>query len=124
MKALIIGSQGHTEEAFDLAKIALNNNMKSQVCWHVYGLLYRQDKNFEEAIKAYKFALRLDPDSAPIQKDLAQLQVQMRDYEGYIQSRRNMLQQKPGFRQNWTALAIAHHLAGNHDDAENVLTTY
>lgn len=35
-----------------------------------------------------------------------------------------MLQQKPGFRQNWTALAIAHHLAGNHEDAENVLTTY
>lgn len=124
MKALIIGQQGHTEEAFALAKIALNNNMKSHVCWHVYGLLYRAEKNFEEAIKAYKFALRLEPESAPIQRDLAHLQIQMRDFEGYIQSRRNMLQQKPGFRQNWTALAIAHHLAGNYDDAENVLTTY
>lgn len=124
MKALIISHQGHTEEAFALAKSALNNNMKSHVCWHVYGLLYRGEKNYEEAIKAYKFALRLEPDSAPIQRDLAHLQVQMRDYEGYIQSRRNMLQQKPGFRQNWTALAIAHHLAGNYEDAENVLTTY
>ncbi|KAK5212997.1 hypothetical protein LTR41_001945 [Exophiala xenobiotica] len=124
MKALILGSQGHTEEAFALAKTALNNNMKSHVCWHVYGLLYRQEKNFEEAIKAYKFALRLEPDSAPIQRDLAHLQIQMRDYEGYIQSRKNMLQQKPGFRQNWTAVAIAHHLAGNYEDAENVLTTY
>lgn len=124
MKALIIGQQGHTEEAFALAKIALNNNMKSHVCWHVYGLLYRAEKNFEEAIKAYKFALRLEPESAPIQRDLAHLQIQMRDFEGYIQSRRNMLQQKPGFRQNWTALAIAHHLAGNYEDAENVLTTY
>ncbi|KIW37766.1 uncharacterized protein PV06_09758 [Exophiala oligosperma] len=124
MKALILGSQGHIEEAFALAKIALNNNMKSHVCWHVYGLLYRQEKNFDEAIKAYKFALRLDPDSAPIQRDLAHLQIQMRDFEGYISSRKNMLQQKPGFRQNWTALAIAHHLAGNYEDAENVLTTY
>lgn len=124
MKALIIGQQGHTDEAFALAKIALNNNMKSHVCWHVYGLLYRAEKNFEEAIKAYKFALRLEPESAPIQRDLAHLQIQMRDFEGYIQSRRNMLQQKPGFRQNWTALAIAHHLAGNYEDAENVLTTY
>ena len=35
-----------------------------------------------------------------------------------------MLQQKPGFRQNWTALAIANHLAGNYETAENVLTTY
>ena len=124
MKALIISHQGHTEEAFTLAKTALNNNMKSHVCWHVYGLLYRAEKNYEESIKAYKFALRLEPDSAPIQRDLAHLQIQMRDYEGYVQSRRNMLQQKPGFRQNWTALAIAHHLAGNFEDAETTLTTY
>lgn len=124
MKALIVGSQGSIHDAFALAKIALNNNMKSHVCWHVYGLLYRQEKNFEESIKAYKFALRLDPESVPIQRDLAHLQIQMRDYEGYIQSRRNMLQQKPGFRQNWTALAIAHHLAGNYEDAEKVLTAY
>jgi N-alpha-acetyltransferase 15/16, NatA auxiliary subunit len=124
MKALIISNQGHQKEAFALAKTALNNNMKSHVCWHVYGLLYRAEKNFDESIKAYKFALRLDPESAPIQRDLAHLQIQMRDYQGYIQSRKNMLQQKPGFRQNWTALAIAHHLAGNLEDAENVLTTY
>lgn len=124
MKALIIGTQGHTKEAFALAKVALNNNMKSHVCWHVYGLLYRSEKNFDESIKAYKFALRLEPESAPIQRDLANLQIQMRDYLGYIASRKVMLQQKPGFRQNWTALAIAHHLAGNYEEAENVLTTY
>ena len=124
MKALIIGTQGQTDNAFALAKTALGNNMKSHVCWHVYGLLYRSEKNFEESIKAYKFALRLEPESVPIQRDLAHLQIQMRDYEGYIQSRKNMLQQKPGFRQNWTALAIANHLAGNFETAENVLTTY
>jgi N-alpha-acetyltransferase 15/16, NatA auxiliary subunit len=124
MKALIIGTQGQMKEGFALAKVALTNNMKSHVCWHVYGLLYRMEKNFDESIKAYKFALRLEPDSVPIQRDLAHLQIQMRDYPGYIQSRRSMLQQKPGFRQNWTALAIAHHLAGNYEDAENVLTTY
>ena len=124
MKALIIGTQGHTEDAFALAKTALGNNMKSHVCWHVYGLLYRSEKNFEESIKAYKFALRLEPDSVPIQRDLAHLQIQMRDYEGYISSRRHMLQQKPGIRQNWTALAIANHLAGNYETAESVLTTY
>jgi N-alpha-acetyltransferase 15/16, NatA auxiliary subunit len=124
MKALILGTQGHSKEAFALAKVALNNNMKSHVCWHVYGLLYKQDKNLDESIKAYKFALRLEPESGPIQRDLANLQIQMRDYQGYIQSRKSMLQQKPGIRQNWTALAIAHHLAGNYEDAENVLTTY
>jgi len=98
--------------------------MKSHICWHVYGLLYRSVKNLEEAIKAYKFALKLEPDSHQIQRDLAYLQVQMRDYQGYIQSRKAMLQQKPALRQNWTALAVAYHLADELTTAEEMLTTY
>ena len=124
MKALIINSQGNSEEAFALAKLALKNDMRSHVCWHVYGLLYRSAKNFEEAIKAYKFALKLEPESQQIQRDLALLQMQMRDYQGYIQSRRAILQGRSSLRQNWTALAIAHHVAGNLVDAERTLTTY
>ena len=124
MKALILNQQGKTEEAFALGKEALTADMKSHICWHVYGLLYRHQKNFEEAIKAYKFALKLEPESQQIQRDLALLQVQMRDYQGYIQSRAAMLQARPQLRQNWTALAVAHHLAGDLTQAEKVLTTY
>jgi tetratricopeptide (TPR) repeat protein len=124
MKALILNSQGKTEEAFALAKVALQCDMKSHVCWHVYGLLYRAAKNFEEAIKAYKFALRLEPESQQIQRDLALLQIQMRDYQGYVTSRRAMLQARSHIRQSWTALAVAQHLAGNLAEAEGTLTTY
>lgn len=124
MKALILNSQGKTDEAFALGKVALQCDMKSHVCWHVYGLLYRAAKNFEEAIKAYKFALKLEPDSQQIQRDLALLQIQMRDYQGYITSRRAMLQSRPGIRQSWTALAVALHLNGDLAEAENTLTTY
>lgn len=124
MKALILNGQGKTEEAFALGKEALTVDMKSHICWHVYGLLYRTNKNFEESIKAYKFALKLEPESAQIQRDLAILQMQMRDYPGYIQSRTAMLQAKPQLRQSWTALAIANHLSGNPAEAEHVLTTY
>lgn len=124
MKALIINSQGNSEEAFALAKLALKNDMKSHICWHVYGLLYRSVKNFEEAIKAYKFALRLEPESQQIQRDLALLQMQMRDYQGYVQSRRAILKARTALRQNWTALAIAQHLAGDLVDAERTLTAY
>jgi peptide alpha-N-acetyltransferase len=124
MKALIMNSQGKTDEAFALAKVALQCDMKSHVCWHVYGLLYRAVKNFEEAIKAYKFALRLEPDSQQIQRDLALLQVQMRDYSGYLASRKAMLTARSHVRQNWTALAVALHLHGDLSEAEGVLTTY
>lgn len=124
MKALIINSQGNSEEGFLLAKDAIKFNMKSHICWHVYGLLWRSIKNFDEAIKAYKFALKMAPESSQIQKDLALLQMQMRDYPGFEQSRRSMLQTKTMLRQNWTALAIAQHLNGNLSDAETTLTTY
>lgn len=124
MKALIMNAQGKTEEAFSLAKEALTIDMKSHICWHVYGILYRTNKNFDEAIKAYKFALKLEPESQQIQRDLAILQIQMRDYQGYVQSRDVMLKARPHLRQNWTALAIAYHLEGNLQQAENILTTY
>ncbi|KAG0633342.1 NMDA receptor-regulated protein 1-domain-containing protein [Tuber brumale] len=124
MKGLITNSLGRTEEAFAIAKEALRQDMKSHVCWHVYGLLYRSEKNFEESIKAYKMALRFEPESQQILRDLALLQVQMRDYPGYVESRGKILQGRPQLRQNWTGLAVAHHLAGSYAEAENVLKKY
>ena len=124
MKALILGNQGKQDEAFDLCKTAIKNAMQSNVCWHVFGLLYRGAKNYDEALRAYRFAMKLDPDSAQIQRDLAHLQVQMRDYPGFVQTRKMLLQGKPQWRQNWTALAVAHHLSGDLAGAENVLHKY
>lgn len=124
MKALILNSQGHGEEAFALGKVALRNDMKSNICWHVYGLLWRSLKNYEEAIKAYRMALRLAPESQNILRDLAHLQCQIRDFDGYIESRQKILSDKPQWRQNWTGLAIAYHLSGNPKEAERILTTY
>lgn len=124
MKGLITNSLGKTEEAFAIAKDALRQDMKSHVCWHVYGLLYRSEKNFEESIKAYKMALRFEPDSQQILRDLALLQIQMRNYDGYVETRKSILQTRPQLRQNWTAVAIAYHLAGQLDEAEKVLIKY
>ena len=124
MKALIWNSQGQKDDAFALAKQALKSDMKSHICWHVYGLLYKDAKNFEESLKAYKFALKIEPESPQIQRDLAHLQMQIRDYAGYAQSRRAMLQARPAFRLNWTALALAQHLGGDLEDAEKTLSLY
>ena len=124
MKGLITNSLGKTEEAFAIAKEALKYDMKSHVCWHVYGLLYRAEKKFEDAIKAYKMALRFEPESQQILRDLALLQIQMRSYEGYTETRKTILQTRPGLRQNWTAVAIGHHLSGHYAEAEKVLDKY
>lgn len=53
----------------------MQNDIKSHVCWHVYGLLYRSDREYREAIKCYRNALRIDPDNIEILRDLSLLQV-------------------------------------------------
>ena len=55
--------------------LSLQNDLKSHVCWHVYGLLYRSDREYREAIKCYRNALRIDPVNIEILRDLSLLQV-------------------------------------------------
>ena len=51
--------------------------------WHVLGLIHRQEKQYDEASRAYLNALRFEKDSQQIIRDLTNLQIQRRDYEGY-----------------------------------------
>jgi hypothetical protein len=61
MKGLILnGIDGKKGEAEDFIRLGLRNNIKSHVCWHVYGLLHRSNRNYGEAIKCYLQALKID----------------------------------------------------------------
>jgi len=64
MKGLIVHSMGPARraEAHELGKLALRYDIRSHVCWHVYGLIHRAEANYAEAVKCYKNALRIDPD--------------------------------------------------------------
>ena len=37
MKGLILNCQDHKEEAYELSRKAIKLDMRSHVCWHVYG---------------------------------------------------------------------------------------
>jgi peptide alpha-N-acetyltransferase len=78
MKGIILNSMGKKEEAYELVKAGLKNDVRSHICWHVYGLMYRSDNNYKEAIKCYLNALRIDPGNQNILRDLSWLQVQVR----------------------------------------------
>ncbi|CAN0151077.1 unnamed protein product, partial [Hapterophycus canaliculatus] len=88
-------------------------NVDSHVCWHVYGLLHRSERNYAEAIKSYLNALKHEPDNLQILKDLAALQIQIREVKGFVETRRKLLGLKSNLQQNWTAYAVANHVAGN-----------
>lgn len=76
---------------YELVRLGLKKNMQSHVCWHVYGLLYRSDRDYKEAIKCYKQALKRDKDNTQILRDLCLLQIQMRELPGFAETRRQLL---------------------------------
>lgn len=124
MRGLTLSYMKEKEQGMALVKEGLKNNIKSQVCWHVLGILHRQDNNYEEAIKAFTMALRWDPENQQILKDLAQLQIQVRQLDGYEQTRYKLLMSKSGNRNNWLAYALAIQLNGKPAKAAGIIDTF
>ena len=71
MKGLICNSMGSARkaEAHELVKLALKHDIRSHVCWHVYGLIHRSDANYAEAIKSYRNALRIEPEKCVLPRE-------------------------------------------------------
>ena len=83
MRGLILNCVGKHDEALEVVRRGLYADLGSYVCWHVFGQVQRSDKKYDEAIKAYKQALKIDNNNLQILRDLSLLQIQMRDYYGY-----------------------------------------
>eukprot|EP01104_Vermistella_antarctica_P016821 TRINITY_DN5822_c0_g1_i1.p1 TRINITY_DN5822_c0_g1~~TRINITY_DN5822_c0_g1_i1.p1 ORF type:complete len:958 (-),score=309.01 TRINITY_DN5822_c0_g1_i1:36-2831(-) len=124
MKGLVFNNLDKKEEAYDLVRRGLRHGLTSHVCWHVYGLLYRSDLNYDQACKCYLNALKHDPANTNILRDLSHLQVQLREYEGFVESRRKLLQLKPTPRIMWIGLVLAYHLNSNYTSALHIMGTY
>jgi len=124
MKGLTISYLDKKEEAYDLVRKGLKNDLKSHVCWHVFGLLYRQDRDYYEAVKCYRQALRIDPENIQILRDLSVLQIHGRDLVGFAETRRKLLQAKPSNRLNWVGYAIAEHLCKSFEFAWTCIDNY
>ncbi|GMH43697.1 hypothetical protein BSKO_11619 [Bryopsis sp. KO-2023] len=124
MKGLTLNCLEKKEEAYEYVRKGLQSDVKSHVCWHVYGLLYRSDRLYKKAITCYLNALKHDKDNIQILRDLALLQIQMRDLNGFLDTRHRLLQLRPGNRNNWIAFAIGHFLNKNYEVAVQVLSAY
>jgi len=126
MKGLILSNidDKKKEEAYTLVKLGLAKNVRSHVCWHVYGLMYRQDRDYNQAIKCYRNALRQEPDNLSILRDLSLLQIQMRDLKNMTDTRQRLLELKPNAKMNWLSFALAHHMQGNYEVALAILDSY
>lgn len=77
MKGLIYNCMGKKDLAFELIKNGLKNDVRSHICWHVFGLYHRADNNYPEAMKCYMNALKINSTNQNILRDLSWLQIQV-----------------------------------------------
>mmetsp|Transcript_22357 Transcript_22357/g.44641 ORF Transcript_22357/g.44641 Transcript_22357/m.44641 type:complete len:889 (+) Transcript_22357:86-2752(+) len=124
MRGLVLNSMDRKPEAIENIKKGLMMNMTSHVCWHVYGLVHRSNRDYQEAVKCYKQALKIDKDNMQILRDLSLLQIQLRDLSGFSDTRNTILTLSPGLRFNWISYAVASHLAGEHSTAVSALDSF
>ena len=124
MKALLLHNTGKKEESYEYIKKGIRNDIRSHICWHAYGLMHRSDNNYREATKCYMNALRIDPENQPILRDLAWLQIQCRELDAFVETKRKSLMLKSGVRQSWVAFAVANYAAGYYEDGINIISKY
>lgn len=99
-------------------------NLNSEICWHIYGIINRNMRNYSEAVKCYQKALKIDPENGQILKDMSLLQVQIRDFDGLYETRLKLLQNVPKQSVNWMAFAIANHLKEDYQETLKVLASF
>jgi peptide alpha-N-acetyltransferase len=59
MKALFLAGQKRNKDAFDLIKVILMKHMTNFSVWHVYGMLNKNQKDYDMALKSYKNAIKI-----------------------------------------------------------------
>ncbi|KAL0069684.1 hypothetical protein AAF712_003342 [Marasmius tenuissimus] len=124
MKGLVLTHMGRRDEGIEMVKKGVRFDLTSHIVWHVFGLIQKGEKNYEEALKSYTQALKFDKENLNILRDAAQLQTHLRLYDALVETRHKLLRMRPMVRQNWVALAVAHHLNGNLLEANKVLQSY
>ncbi|KAG8761893.1 hypothetical protein FRC11_012500 [Ceratobasidium sp. 423] len=125
MKGLVFTNMpGKRDEGVELVRKGLALGLESHICWHVYGLVLKQEKNYAQALGAYSRALKYDVDNMNILRDAAQLQMQLRQFDQLVQTRHTLLALRPTMRQSWVALAVAYQMNEDLEKADKVLVNY
>lgn len=68
--------------------------------------------------------VRIDEKNHTVLRDLSQLNIQLRDFEGFVKTENTLLLEKSDSKIHWMGFAVANHLAGNSDKALEVLDAY
>ncbi len=124
-KGLSLYSISKKADGIALGKDALRlSSLKSPTCWWVLGTMHRNEREYDDAVRCFLHATKLDPENATMLRDLAHVQLHTHDAHGALVSREKLLISKstPGI--NWVGYSIAYALAGSSDLASAVAAQF
>lgn len=113
---------GNKDDAESYILKALSKSPENYLVDHLAGIYYRAVENYPEATKWLKASTDNGSPNKPILRDLSYMQTQIRDYKNLKESRQLYLEHQPGYRANWTGVAVAHHLNKDYNSAVSTLT--
>ncbi|GAV47207.1 hypothetical protein ZYGR_0H00480 [Zygosaccharomyces rouxii] len=127
LKGLDLLSLGEKKDAENYVKNAISKIQSigaSAICCHVLGIYMRSTQNYAEAIKWFQTSLDNGSANQQIYRDLATLQSQIGDFKGALASRKTYWESFLGYRSNWTGLAVAQDINGEHEKAIDTLSQF
>lgn len=124
LKGSILNSLSKKEEALQSAKQGVMKNLKSSLSWHILSQVYYTEKNYPEAYKAEQKAFSLSTSNNSIMRSLSLLQLHMRDYVAFKESRRQILLNNFTALINWISFVVAEYLCGSPEKTEEILNSF
>ena len=124
LKGSILNSLGKKEEALVSAKQGVMKGLKNPLSWHILSQIYFSDKNYAEAYKSEQRAFNLSSQNNSVMRSLSLLQLHMRDYEAFKNSRREILLGNFTALVNWISFIVAEYFCGSVDKTEEILNSY
>lgn len=118
---IIFQTNGNKDDARSYIDRAAAKNPNNYLVDHLIGLYYRANENYAEAAKWLSAAMENGSTNKAILRDLSFMQIHIRDYKNLRDSRQQYLEHAPGYRANWTGVAVAHHLNKDYASAVGTL---
>ncbi|KAJ1957071.1 hypothetical protein EC988_001019 [Linderina pennispora] len=123
VKGLFLANLDRKDEGYASLRKGLEIDPNSSLCWQISGLVHRLDANYVESSKSFANALKTDSENIQILRDLAQMQVQLRQFDQLVETRLKLVKVNPGDPMFWLGLAVAHQMNKRYDLAIKALDT-
>mmetsp|Transcript_820 Transcript_820/g.1279 ORF Transcript_820/g.1279 Transcript_820/m.1279 type:complete len:797 (+) Transcript_820:29-2419(+) len=124
VKGLIQHSLGKKKEGYETAKRGIEIQPENSIGWKIMGLLSVDEKKFEVACDAFKKASAHDPENMTILKDLALVQIHLKDYKSLLETRKRLYKINNKYLKWWITLSVAYYLNKDYVQALLFLKQY